>query len=80
MYKPVVACFYACFPPRCILSLTVRVTLALIIYLFYLFIYLFQVIYLFALLRARPPSYPAAAGLRDRTPAAPAHMPADIAC
>ena len=28
-------------------------------------------IYKFPLLRARPPSYPAAAGLRDRTPAPP---------
>ena len=28
-------------------------------------------IYKFALLRARPPSYPAAAGLRDRTPVPP---------
>ena len=27
--------------------------------------------FVFALLRARPPSYPAAAGLRDRTPAPP---------
>ena len=33
MYKPVVTCFYSRFPPCCILSLTVRKTLALFIYL-----------------------------------------------
>ena len=31
-------------------------------------------IYKFALLRARPPSYPAAAGLRDRTPISERHF------